>query len=440
MVSTYKKEGLEAKPFIHYLPIVIACVMFAFVPTAMQTSCNGIFLPELGKDYGVPTSQISIYLTIGNLTAAVFAPIIGQLLARFDVRAITTIMLLGAAGSFFSLSISASLIQVWVSGALMTGFCTSFVGLVNPTILTRWFKDLKGTMIGIAAAFTGFGGVVFIPIGQSIISMFGYREAYLAYAVLILILCLPGSLLILRSHPHDRGMLPYMSEKRKAGLLHEEKPGMSTWTVDPSIAMKNPAFYLLGLATGILGWCLLLNPHFPTYVGTLEAAGINVIITGAMLATLVSGSQGIGKLVLGALSDKSPMKTIVFAGCLGAFSVLAIWWGPTTLAMPLGTIAFGFFFATSAVLMPMLAGSVFGTGENYSIILGRSQTITKLITAPGAMVWPFLAENAGGWGTVFGCVAVLIVIVVLCSWLVRYFGSKIPHIPVDAEGNVINQK
>ena len=41
-------------------------------------------------------------------------------------------MLLGAAGSFFSLSISASLIQVWVSGALMTGFCTSFVGLVNP--------------------------------------------------------------------------------------------------------------------------------------------------------------------------------------------------------------------------------------------------------------------------------------------------------------------
>ena len=38
MVSTYKKEGLEAKPFIHYLPIVIACVMFAFVPTAMQTS------------------------------------------------------------------------------------------------------------------------------------------------------------------------------------------------------------------------------------------------------------------------------------------------------------------------------------------------------------------------------------------------------------------
>lgn len=48
MVPTYKKEGLEAKPFIHYLPIVIACVMFAFVPTAMQTSCNGHFSPRAG--------------------------------------------------------------------------------------------------------------------------------------------------------------------------------------------------------------------------------------------------------------------------------------------------------------------------------------------------------------------------------------------------------
>lgn len=430
-------EGLEAKGFAHYLPVVVACVMFAFVPTAMQTSCNGIFLPELGADYGVPTSQISIYLTIGNLTAAVLAPIVGQALARFDVRAVTTVMLFGAAGSFYSLSVSASLAQVWVSGALMTGFCTLFVGLVNPTVLTRWFKDRKGTMIGIAAAFTGFGGVVFIPVGQGIIDAIGYREAYLAYAILILVLCLPCSLFALRSHPHDRGMLPYQSAKRRAGLLHEEKPGMSTWTVDPKVAMKNPAFYLLGVTSGILGWCLLLNPHFPTYVGTLEAAGVNAIISGATLATIVSGAQGVGKLVLGALSDKSPMKTIAFAGCLGVFSVLAIWLGPTSILMPVGAVAFGFFFATSAVLIPMLAGSVFGTGENYSIVLGRSQTVTKLITAPGAMVWPFLAENAGGWGTVFGCVAVLIVAVVGCAWLVRYFGRSIPHIKVDAEGNAI---
>ena len=61
MATTYKKEGLEAKPFIHYLPIVIACIMFAFVPTAMQTSCNGIFLPELGKDYGSYFTNFNLF-------------------------------------------------------------------------------------------------------------------------------------------------------------------------------------------------------------------------------------------------------------------------------------------------------------------------------------------------------------------------------------------
>lgn len=430
--------ALEARKLGSYAPILIAAIMFAFVPTAMQTSCNGIFIPRIAADYGVNTSAVSVYMTLGNLTAALFAPFIGQALARFDIRVVTTCMVIGAAASFLSLSMSTSLAQVWVSGALETGFCTSFVGLVNPTLLTRWFKDHVGVVIGIAAAFTGFGGVVFIQVGQAIIDTMGYRAAYLAYTVLILTLCLPCTLFAIRSYPHERGLLPYETARGSRRRAERRVEGEEQrWSVDVRSALRNPAFYLLGLTSGVLGWCLLLNPHFPTYVGTLEEAGVAAAVSGAMLATIISASQGVGKLVLGAASDRSPLRAILLAGCLGVAAITMIRLGPTTVALPLGGVAFGFFFSTSAVLMPMLARSVFGTGESYSILLGRSQVITKLVTAPGAMAWPFIAENCGGWNTVFILGTIFVCAVVALSWLVSRFGARLEHLPLDAEGRVV---
>lgn len=43
-------EGtLQEKGFVSYLPIVITCVIFAFVPAAMQASCMGIFYPPWSR-------------------------------------------------------------------------------------------------------------------------------------------------------------------------------------------------------------------------------------------------------------------------------------------------------------------------------------------------------------------------------------------------------
>lgn len=179
-------EKLEAKGIGSYLPIVIATTVFAFVPVAMQASCMGIFFPSMCEDYGVQTSSITIYMTFGGLILAVGMPLLGKLLAKHDIRIIVSVQIALVALCFLSLAFSGSIIQVVASGAILMAASVSMLGLSNPTLINRWFKDRAGFVIGLVAAFTGIGGVVFIQVGRAIMTATDYRTAFIAYAIIIL--------------------------------------------------------------------------------------------------------------------------------------------------------------------------------------------------------------------------------------------------------------
>lgn len=84
----------------------------------------------------------------------------------------------------------------------------------------------------------------------------------------------------------------------------------------------------------------------------------------------------------------------------------------------------------------MLARAVFGTGEAYSVLYGRALLITKLMTAPGAVIWPLVAENFGGFGAAFACIIGLIVLCCVLAFLALKFGKKLPR--VFSDGHVEN--
>lgn len=421
--------GVQKRGFSAYLPIVVSTIVFAFIPSAMQSGALGIFLPQLAAEFQVPNSTISFYITLGNLAVAVSSLIVGQALARFDVRAVSTVLVCGVALCFLGMSAATAVWQIWVCGALLTATAVPIVMLVNPTLINRWFKDRAGFFIGLASAFIGIGGIVFLQVGQAIIDTLGYRTAYVTYAVVILVCCLPCSLFLIRSHPEDRGLTAYTSGKTAA-----EATGAAVgkpWNVDVSAAMKSPAFWLVGLIGGLFGMALLINPQWPTYIKTLTEMGTTVLITGAVMASIVSGAQVIGKIVFGTMGDASPMKAIGLASILGVISMLLVWLAPSTVALPLGAVFFGFYFSVSGVLLPILARAVFGTGDSYSILFGRALMITKLLTAPGAVIWPLVAENFGGFGAAFACIIVLIVLCVALSALAIKLGARLPRVYSD---------
>lgn len=404
-------EAPQEKGFAAYLPIVISCIIFAFVPVAMQASCMGSFFPSLSKDYGVPTSSITIYLTVGGLLMAAWGPILGKLLAKYDVRVISTILVCVVAACFLSFSFGSSIVQVWITGACLVLGSLSLLALTIPTLINRWFKDKAGTMLGLVAAFTGVGGVAFIAVGNAIMTAADYRTAFLVYAIIVLVCCLPCTLFIVRSHPQDRGMLPYVSSKSvEQGSDASAAVAKKDWTIKVQSAWRSPAFYCVCICGALANMVVLSAQFFPTYVNSLQTAGIAVIITGATLSAIVSAGQAICKFLVGAASDFSPVKTITVASLIGIVGVLFIWFGPTTAMMPIGGFVFGFFYASVSVLMPILGGAVFGTGKNYPIVYGRSMLITNLLASPAGFMWPWISETFGGFAAVFGTSIVFILI------------------------------
>ncbi len=428
------EQKMQEKGFSAYLPIVLSAIVFAFVPCAMQASCMGVFFPALAQDYGVQTSSISVYLSIGGICMAVWSMIFGKLLAKYDLRLITSLCVILVACCFLSFSFGGSIYQVWVTGALMVVGSLSLLALTIPTMVNRWFKDRAGAIIGFVAAFTGVGGVVFIQVGQALMGAYGYRAAFLVYAIIILVACLPFTLFVIRSRPEDKGMLPYVSRKSiNEGESAASVAAKKNWSVNVAAAMKSPAFYLVCICGGIANIVVMIAQFFPTYVNALQQAGTAVIVTGAILASIVSAGQAICKFIVGAVSDFGAVKMILASCAFGIVGIAFIWLFPTSPAMPIGGFVFGFFYASVSVILPILASAVFGSGENYSIVYGRAMTIINILAIPAGFMWPVIAELLGGWGSAFAVAIAFIAFFAVCAFFAIKLGKKIPRDEVPAE-------
>lgn len=426
------QDHLVSKPFSAYLPIAVTTMVMALVPGALVTSCMSIFFPMLANDYGVPVSQITVYMTIGGLIMAVVGPVIGKVCATVDLRIVGGCLVGIVALCFLSLSMSGSLVQVWVTASIMMPCAMLGIGMFNPTLINRWFKDRAGALLGFSAAFTGVGGVIFLQVDQAIMTMADYRAAFLANAVIVAVIALPCVLFLIRSKPSERGMLPYVNTDKAASAGEADQEALKraaarNWSVDPKVALKSPAFWLLCIAIALANATVLVAQFFPTYVNSLESLGITAFVSGAGLASFTMAGQAVCKFLLGAGSDFSPKKTVVASSAIGIIAVLFIWLGAQTALLPIGGFIFGMFYATPIVLMPLVAGAIFGTGDNYSIIWGRTMLPAGLLAAPAGILWPWISETFGGFDAVFVVGIVCILAFAGLIFVAMAIGKKLPH-------------
>lgn len=427
-------DQLVAKPFSSYLPIAITAMVIALVPGALVTSCMSIFFPIVSSDYGVATSQITIYMTIGSLIMAFSGPFVGKLAATHDLRFVGAGLIGVIVLAYISLSFSSSYIQFVISASLMMPCAMICIGLFNPTLINRWFKDRAGAIVGFAAAMTGVGGVLFLQIDQAVIDAAGYRMAFLANAIIIAVIALPCMLFAIRNKPSDRGMLPYINIHKSALKTSKEsqeaalaKASARNWSVKASIATKDVSFWIFCIAAGLANATVLVAQFFPTYISSLENAGIVAFVSGTGLATFTMAGQAVCKFLLGAGSDFSPKSTVIVACAVGIIAILFIWLGAQTVLLPIGGFIFGMFYASPIVLLPLVAGAIYGTGEEYSIIWGRTMLPSGILAAPAGVLWPWISETFGGFDAVFIAGIGSIVIFVILILVTMKLAERLPH-------------
>jgi predicted MFS family arabinose efflux permease len=105
-----------------------------------------------------------------------------------------------------------------------------------------------GMALGVALAGFGVGAALIPPVGQMLISAYGWREAYLVFAALIFVVALPVSYFLIRETPQEMGL----------EIDGDKHAGNSDSSIGLTVneASKTTSFWLILIAFLLVGVCI----------------------------------------------------------------------------------------------------------------------------------------------------------------------------------------
>lgn len=389
------------KKFHYAYAIVASCIAITCLPCALVLSCAGIFFTPVSEFFGVPRASFTLYFSILNIMMMLTLPLAGNHLSRLDARKVLSGATILAGVGLIGMSQGSSMPWFYVCGAIMGVGMAPLIYLSVPTLINAWCVKRVGFFVGLCMAFTGIGGVIFNPIGTSIIQSGpeGWRTAYLVFGLITLVGTLPFTLFVVRSKPEDKGLTPFGADEVDATEAAAEAAPVEG--VPASVAMKTPAFFALAIFCGIITLNQTIYQFLASYATSFEATLPAIAAASGIVASAAMAGQAIGKVVLGIINDRSVRLGIFFGLGCGVAGVLLMWFMPSTLALLLaGAFLFGVVYAMTTVQTPLLVRSVFGSAD-YTNIYSRISMVGSLMSAVAAVFWSFVIDSPGGFPLMF---------------------------------------
>ena len=347
---------------------------------------TAIFEP-IASEFGWSYTQISLAASLRGLEMGLLAPLTGIFVDRWGPRRLVFSGIIITVLGLIVLSGTTSLAMFYGAFILITiGMsCSSMTVLM--TTMANWFHHRVGAATGIAVSGFGTGGLL-IPVMVRFIELYGWRTTMTIFALGMLVLVLPLSLLF-RHKPEQYGYQP--DGQATNPVIPDKNPGAikaAGLDVKARQALKSGTFWLIALAFAYL---LMVVAAIATHVMPyLSSIGIDRSTAGLVATAIPLMSIG-GRLGLGWLGDKFKRRLILVATfammglgllCFGYIPVAGIW-----LMVPF-VLIFSIGYGGCVALRPSLTRDYFGR-VNFGTIFGFIVGVNTL----GAIIGPPLA----GW-------------------------------------------
>lgn len=394
-------EKVKSGGFHYAFLICIFCMLVNTTCVAMTYGASGIFYTHVIADLDVGLGNFTLYMTLSLLASTIMLAVGGSFLEKYSARAVLSISVAMVGIGYIIMSFGTALWNFYLAGIIIGVGQAFLLFMCIPTMIGRWFKVRVGFFTGLCSAFSGIGGVIFNLVSGSIIPKYGWRNGYLLYAAIILVIVLPFGIIFLRNRPSDKGLLAYgdTGEANSGAGAAAPLTGISAQK-----AFKTSAFYLILVMT----ICVAVGAYMGMY---FAAFGTSLGMTIAMSATLASCAQAgnaMGKFLIGAIADKSTPGAVVFGtGCGVAGIILIVFAGRISVGMILlGGLVFGVVNGNVPVLTPLVTRTTYGSKE-FSRIYSKVSITSSLSLAFGASFWGFLVDMTGGYTVpMFVCIGV----------------------------------
>ncbi|HXQ53320.1 MAG TPA: MFS transporter [Stellaceae bacterium] len=197
--------------------VTVAVLGLIVGPGPINIFSFGVFVKPMAAELGTSREVLSFALLLTTIAGALSNPVVGALIDRFGTRP-TLVWLIPttALGLFARSLVTPSHLDLFA-----TFFLVGFTGTVTgPTgyaaLVARWFDRERGLALGIAMAGVGLGVALVPALAAYLISAFGWRAAYRALGVLVLVLAWLPAFFIRDPAPAD---LARLSDTRPDGTL-----------------------------------------------------------------------------------------------------------------------------------------------------------------------------------------------------------------------------
>ena len=362
--------------------ILAAAVVCMTIASGVTFWAVGIYVVPLEEEFGWSRWSIQFGVAIGLLTAGLAAPLTGKVIQRYGARRCIALGTVATLGSFVLLAQAETLWQ-WFLFQGINNIMRGFMFYVPfQVIISTWFDRKRGRAVGILAIGFSLGGLI-VPVMQWIVDNVGWQESFIFAGGIITAFFLPVSLLLLRNHPHDKG-LEIDGEPRRAGAEGGTRtfPGLTVGE-----AVRTPNFWAIAFAFmffffGMFGW---MSNGFNVY----ESYEISRP-TASLL--FMAGSIGgvISRPAFGYLAERIPsieLASIVLAMFMAGGMAALLLTGGSFAGIGIFICCWFIGSAGGPVLEPLILPRVFGL-RHFAAIMGTMFMIET--------VGQFAAPQIGG--------------------------------------------
>ncbi len=353
----------------HYALAVVFIIFTALLAAAGLRSTPGVLMVPWGQAFGWSRQTISFAAATGIFLFGLTGPFAAAAMQRFGIRAtvITALVMmsLSSAASLF-MKEPWQLILTWgVISGIGSGCITNVLSAV---IVNRWFVSHRGLVMGLFAASTSTGTLVFIPVLSAISLDHGWKPVVICVAVAMALL-VPLVFFLLPESPADVGAVPFgASPDHPVEVRQRSNPLRAAFAaLGEGIGSRN--FWLLATTFFVCGFTTngLVGTHM---IALCHDHGMDAVAAGGLLA-IMGFFDLVGTTASGWLTDRIDPRKLLFAyyGLRGLSLIYLPFANFTFFGLSLFAVFYGLDWIATVPPTLAIANRAFGT-QKAPILFG----------------------------------------------------------------------
>ena len=378
---------------------MVAVAFFVdFIAVGFFFYSYGVFFKAIAAEFGDSRLGVSIGISVTQGVGAVLAPFIGRALDRYPLKRVIATGAIAMGSGFLLLGFVQTPLQFYLVLGVFIGFGAGAMGqLATSKLVSNWFVLKRGTALGIAATGISVSGVIMPATTAWLIGEFGWRNGFITYGIITLVVVVPVVLRLVISRPEDIGLLP--DGETEATTLPPPKPALRTREF-----ISNPNFWFLVAIIGLL-FCIQ-SATLIHMVPQLTDRGID-LVSASFIASCTAFFGILGKLIYGALVDRWDVRRALWLGI--GFQVTGQLFMLLTdgyAGFLVGASLFGFGMGGIVPMQGAVVGAAFGR-ESFGRVLGAMRPAMSVIHLIGVPFAGWMYDVTGSYDPAFQTFLVL---------------------------------